>query len=109
MFLFYSIKIVTILYNIGFTILSNFVNNRILFFILTIQKLLFSLRDFCFFQIIGFFKDVYSHNLLYFFLAKDTYEVSCEPFLMLEPPNEDDYNYCLDSEEGLGDLFGFRI
>lgn len=43
------------------------------------------------------------------FLAKDTYEVSCEPFLMLEPPNEDDYNYCLDSEEGLGDLFGFRI
>jgi len=41
--------------------------------------------------------------------AKDTFDVSCEPFLMLEPPNEDDYNYCLDSEEGLGDLFGFRL
>ncbi|XP_050541791.1 transcription factor E2F2-like [Daktulosphaira vitifoliae] len=41
--------------------------------------------------------------------AKDMFEVSCEPFLMLEPPNEDDYNYCLDSEEGLGDLFGFRL
>jgi len=36
-----------------------------------------------------------------------TFEM-CEPFLMLEPPN-DDYNYCLDSEEGLGDLFGFRL
>lgn len=41
--------------------------------------------------------------------AKDMFNVSCEPFLMLEPPNEDDYNYCLDSEEGLGDLFGFRL
>lgn len=47
--------------------------------------------------------------ICYFFLAKDSFEITCEPFLMLEPPNEDDYNYCLDSEEGLGDLFGFRI
>lgn len=55
----------------------------------------------------NFFK-ICSHFLLYF-LAKDTFEISCEPFLMLEPPNEDDYNYCLDSDEGLGDLFGFRL
>ncbi|XP_025415717.1 transcription factor E2F2-like isoform X2 [Sipha flava] len=41
--------------------------------------------------------------------ANDSFEITCEPFLMLEPPNEDDYNYCLDSEEGLGDLFGFRL
>lgn len=56
------------------------------------------------------FLNNFSHSLLYF-LAKDTFDdVSCEPFLMLEPPNnEDDYNYCLDSEEGLGDLFGFRL
>ncbi|XP_050422647.1 transcription factor E2F6-like [Adelges cooleyi] len=41
--------------------------------------------------------------------GRDMFEGSSEPFLMLEPPNEDDYNYCLDSEEGLGDLFGFRL
>lgn len=33
---------------------------------------------------------------------------SCEPFLTLEPPlSEADYNFTLDADEGLAELFDF--